>query len=108
MLVQERRKKERRAYANSVEIYSYETKKVIGNGFITNWCEDGFHVVTPHNMEPGKKIIMFFDLLSGYQFDLLGEVVHVEINADSKSCGVKFTQNQPMLISKLSQQLSVA
>lgn len=108
MLTQERRKSERKEYANSVEIYSYETKKVIGNGLITNWSEGGFRVVASHNIKPGKKVIMFFDLLSGYQFDMLGEVVHAEKNADSKSFGIKFAQNHPELISKLSQQFSVA
>jgi len=108
MALCERRKRERRPYINSVEIYSYENKKDIDKGFVMNWCEDGFGIVSRQVLKIGKKIVLFFDLPSGMECDFLGEVVHAEKRLDSTAYGVKLLPGQKPCVERFLEQLSAA
>lgn len=108
MSFQERRKLDRRPYINSIEIYSQENKKMIGKGFIMNWCEEGFGIVSSHLLEAGKKVVLFCDFPDGLEFDFVGEVVYGKERLDSSSYGVKLLPGQSSFVNKFSQQIAVA
>jgi hypothetical protein len=108
MVFEERRRSERRQYTNSIDIYSYENKKMIGKGFVLNWCEDGFGIISSQMLEIGKKIVLFLDLDDNVEFDFLGEIVRYEDSIDARSYGIKLLPGQASLISKMSGRLIAA
>jgi len=108
MAFQERRKSERRPYINSIEIYSQESKKMINKGFIMNWCDEGFGIICPENLEAGKRVVLFFDIPNGMSFDFSGEVVHAEERLDSNSFGIRLMPGQLPYVNKFSQQVYYA
>ena len=108
MVNYERRKRERRSYINSIEIYSHESKKNVGRGFIMNWCEDGFGIISSQLLEIGRKFVIFFNIANGVEFDFLVEVVHARERLDSTAYGIRLLPGQSCNVNKLSRELSPA
>jgi hypothetical protein len=108
MSLNERRKKERKPYINSIEIYSQESKRSLGKGFIMNWSDEGFGIISSNRLEHGKKLVLFCDLPNGQNFDFIGEVVRIEDRIDSKAYGIKLMPGQGRLLDRFSQQVSIA
>jgi hypothetical protein len=108
MVFEERRRSERRQYTNSIDIYSYENKKMLGKGFILNWCDGGFGVISSQMFEIGKKIVLFLDVDNNVEFDFLGEIVRFEERIDARSYGIRLLPGQAALINKMSGHLVAA
>lgn len=107
MSFQERRRKERKPYINSIDIYSHENKKAMGKGFIMNWCNDGFGIISTHQLPKGVKLVLFCDLPNGQEFDFLGEVVYSQERVDSSAYGIKLLPGQTLALDRFLQQISI-
>lgn len=96
-----KRKTVRRPLAVLLNVCSYDTCKVLGKGFITNLSEKGLALETTENLREGDKFMLKFKLLNGWEFDLLGKIIHSRGGVFTKAYGVEFKKIDPEASSKL-------
>lgn len=98
---QERRKHPRKTLAVYLELYDHNTKTPLGKGFVTNLSEGGLALETRYKINPGEKFLFRFTLPNGWNFDVVGEVVHCSPGILTNAYGVKFLELSPDAQKKL-------
>lgn len=90
--MKERRKHKRVPLAALIEVLSKDSDENICKGFIKNLCEEGLAFETTKRLKLDGEFKLRFTLPNGWNFDILGEIRHVNDGILTIAHGAKFTK----------------
>jgi len=99
--MKDQRKAPRKRLAVLLDVCSHASCKRLGKGFITNLSEGGMALETTERLREGEKFLLRFTLLNGWEFDLLGKIVHSRNSVFTRAYGVEFSKVNPEATAKI-------